>query len=317
MSEQEMLVIDTTARTEYPPDGLAYLEDLPVRIEPARAVEEDEVIEAAQGATAILVTAAHVTRRVMEALQPELRAVVRYGVGLDRIDLDAARELGVDVRNVTDFCTDEVADHALGLLLAIARDIVNRSLNVRRGRWGGSDRKVHRLAGGIAGVVGLGSIGQAVARRVAALGMAVIAHDPYADRRQAQTMGVRLVEMDELLGEADAVLLTCPLNEQTRGLIDAEALALMKPSALLVNTSRGGIIDEEALVEALREGEIAAAGLDVLSEEPPPENHPLLKMKNAVITPHVGWYSEEARHEVFAGGLRELADALEGVHRKG
>jgi D-3-phosphoglycerate dehydrogenase len=252
----------------------------------------------------------------MEALQPDLRAVVRYGVGLDRIDLDAARELGVDVRNVPDFCTNEVADHALALLLAIARDIVPQATRVAEGEWRGSDRKLHRLSGSVAGVVGLGEIGQAVARRVAALGMAVIAHDPYADARAAQTMGVRLVGLEELLGESDAVLLTCPLTEETRGMIDADALALMKPTALLVNTARGEIIDEEALAEALQDGSIAAAGLDVLSEEPPAEGHPLPGLPNTVITPHTAWYSEEARHEVYTGGLRELADALRGGRRE-
>jgi D-3-phosphoglycerate dehydrogenase len=184
MSEREMLVIDTTGRRDYPRAGLEHLADLPVHIEPAKAVEEDEVIEAARGATAIMVTAAHVTRRVMEALRPDLRAVVRYGVGLDRIDLDAARELGVDVRNVTDFCTDEVADHALALLLAVARDIVARAYGVRDDEWKSPDRKLYRLSGGMGGIVGLGEIGQAVAKRLQAFGLALMAHDPYADARR-------------------------------------------------------------------------------------------------------------------------------------
>ncbi|MGM0493915.1 MAG: C-terminal binding protein [Armatimonadota bacterium] len=316
MSEREMLVIDTTGRKQYPPEALAHLKGLPVRIEPAKATEEDEVIEAARGATAILVTAAHVTRRVMEALQPDLRVVARYGVGLDRIDLDAARELGVEVRNVPDFCTNEVADHALALLLAVARDIVPQALRVADGQWRGSERALHRLAGGVAGVLGLGDIGTAVARRVAAFGMAVMAHDPYADRQHAQSLGVRLVELETLLGEADAVLLTCPLTDETQGMIDAEALALMKPSALLVNTSRGGLIDEDALAEALREGGIAAAGLDVLEQEPPPDDHALLPLDNVVITPHSAWASEEARHEVYVGGLRELAEGLRNLRRQ-
>ncbi|MGI5817720.1 MAG: C-terminal binding protein [Armatimonadota bacterium] len=310
MSPREMLVIDTTGRTEYPVEALAHLEGLPVRIEPAKAVEEDAVIAAAEGATAILVTGAWVTRRVMEALQPDLRAVVRYGVGLDRIDLDAARELGVEVRNVRDFCTNEVADHALALLLAVARDIVNPALDVREGHWRGGGRTLHRLSGGVAGIVGLGEIGQAVARRVAALGMALLAHDPYADTRRAKALGARLVGMEELLGESDAVLLTCPLTDETRGIIDADALALMKPTAIIVNTSRGGLIDEPALAEALNEGRLAGAGLDVLEPEPPPKDHPLRELDSAVITPHTAWASEEARREVIVGGLRELAEAL-------
>lgn len=313
MSERELLIVDTTGRSEYPPEALAHLSDLDVRLEPRKGTSEDELIECCADADAIMVTAAYVTRQVLEALTPKLRAVVRYGVGLDRIDLDAARELGVQVRNVRDFCTTEVADHAVALMLAVARDIVPAALNVREGGWKRSGRTLQRIAGGVAGIVGLGDIGQAVARRLAGFGLALIAHDPYVDQRRAEALGVRLVEMNELVGEADMVLLTCPLTEETRGIIDREALAMMKPHAIVVNTSRGGLIDEEALAEALREGRIAGAGLDVLEQEPAPEDHPLRTLENAVVTPHIAYASEQASYDLVIGAMRELGEVLRGI----
>ena len=310
MSERDFLVVDTTARKQYPAEALAQLGDLNVRFEPRRATSDDEVIEVAQDADAILVTAAYVTRRALEALQPKLRAVVRYGIGLDRIDLDAARELGVQIRNVPDFCIVEVADHAIALMLAVARDIVPRAVDTQEGRWRGTQRKLHRIAGRTAGIVGIGGIGGEVAKRLAGFGLTLIAHDPYADAQRAEALGVRLVEIDELLSRADFVMLTCPLTDETEGMIDREALAMMKPDAIIVNTSRGELIDEEALAQALAEGRIGGAGLDVLAQEPAPDDHPLLSLENVVITPHVAWYSEEARQDLVFGAMRELGEVL-------
>ena len=310
MSERDFLVVDTTARKQYPAEALAQLGDLNVRFEPRRATSDDEVIEVAQDADAILVTAAYVTRRALEALQPKLRAVVRYGIGLDRIDLDAARELGVQIRNVPDFCIVEVADHAIALMLAVARDIVPRAVDTQEGRWRGTQRKLYRIAGRTAGIVGIGGIGGEVAKRLAGFGLTLIAHDPYADAQRAEALGVRLVEIDELLSRADFVMLTCPLTDETEGMIDREALAMMKPDAIIVNTSRGELIDEEALAQALAEGRIGGAGLDVLAQEPAPDDHPLLSLENVVITPHVAWYSEEARQDLVFGAMRELGEVL-------
>lgn len=311
MSAREMLVIDTTGRASYPPEALAEIEGLPVRIEPARAIEEDDVIEAARGATAILVTAAYVTRRVMKALQPELRAVVRYGVGLDRIDLEAARELGVDVRNVREFCTNEVADQTLALVMALSRCVVQHVLATREGRWGRvGEGPLVRLSGKRAGVIGFGAIGQAVARRLQGVGMEVVAQDPFAIEEAARELGVTLVALEELLRTSHVVCVNCPLTEETRGLIGEAEFALMQPGALIVNTARGGIIDEEALAAALREARIAGAGLDVLEQEPPPSDHPLLAMENVLITPHMAASTQEAMAELVVGVFRQLGDAL-------
>ncbi len=312
MSARELLVVDTTGRSNYTPEALAHLEGLPVRFVSARAVEEDAVIEAGRGATALLVTAAYVTRRVMEALRPDLRAVVRYGVGLDRIDLDAARELGIDVRNVRDFCTDEVADQTLALVMALSRRLVRYALETRAGAWRGhaGEGPLLRLSGKRAGVIGFGAIGQAVARRLQAIGMQVVAHDPFVDEVTARGLGVTPAPLEELLAGAHVVCVNCPLTDATRGLIGAEQFALMSPDTLIVNTARGGIIDEDALVAALREGRIAGAGLDVLEQEPPPADHPLLAMDNVIVTPHMAASSVEAMAELVVGVFRELGEAL-------
>ncbi len=314
MSAAELLVIDTTGRAQYPPEALAHLEGLRVRIEPRRATEEDEVMEAGRGAAAILVTGAYVTRRVLEALRPELRAVVRYGVGLDRIDLDAARELGVKVRNVRSFCTNEVADHTLALVLALSRRIVRQAIDSRAGHWRRvGEGPLLRLSGRRAGIIGLGEIGRAVAHRLQALGMEVAAHDPFVAEDTARELGVALLPLDELLATAHVVCVNCPLTDATRGLIGAAELAAMGSDSIIVNTARGGIIDESALVAALQGGEIAGAGLDVLAQEPPPPDHPLLAMDNVIVTAHMAASSQEAMHELVIGVFRALGEVLRGV----
>ena len=306
-----MPATDTTGRASYPPEALAEIEGLPVRIEPARAIEEDDVIEAARGATAILVTAAYVTRRVMKALQPELRAVVRDGVGLDRIDLEAARELGVDVRNVREFCTNEVADQTLALVMALSRRVVQHVLATREGRWGRvGEGPLVRLSGKRAGVIGFGAIGQAVARRLQGVGSEMVAQDPFVSDEAARELGVTMVTLEELLRTSHVVCVNCPLTEETRGLIGEAEFALMQPGALIVNTARGGIIEEEALAAALREGRIAGAGLGVLEQEPPPADHPLLEMEHVLITPHMAASTQEAMAELVVGVFRQLGDAL-------
>jgi len=310
---RRFLVADTTGRADYPEEALAHLEDLDVRIEPLRWETEEELIAGCSEADLILVTAAHITRGVLLAL-PKLRGVVRYGVGLDRIDLAAAEDLGVAVSNVRGFCTSEMADHALALILACARGIVNDAIDVRSGGYGHApSHRVLRLAGGTAGIIGLGAIGQALARRLQAIEMNVIAHDPYADKTQARALDTRLVGLDELLHEADVVSINCALTEETYGLIGVDELAAMKPTAILINTARGGIIDEAALATALATGEIMAAGLDVLEEEPPPSDHPLRTSPHCVITSHTGWYSEQSERDLVAGAFEHVARILRNL----
>ncbi|MCD6362337.1 MAG: C-terminal binding protein [Armatimonadetes bacterium] len=310
---KSFLVVDTTGKADHSEEALAHLGGLDVRIEPLRWETEQELIAGCRDADLILVTGAYITREVLQAL-PKLRAVVRYGVGLDRIDLAAAEELGVVVANTRGFCTSEMADHALGLILACARGIVNDAVGVRAGGYG-RDRssRVLRLAGGTAGIIGFGAVGQALARRLQAMEMTVIACDPYADAAQARAMDVRLVELGELLREADVVSVHCSLTDETRGLIGAGELAMMKDTAIIVNTARGGIIDETALAGALDAGEIMAAGLDVLEQEPPPPDHPLRADPRCIITSHNAWYSEQAAREVYVKAFEQVGRILRGL----
>lgn len=226
---------------------------------------------------------------------PTCRVVGRYGVGLDTIDLAAAAALDIRVVNVPDYCTDEVADHALGLILALTRGIVPLDRGVQRGTWD------FRLAGRVRrptsqrlGVIGLGRIGSAIGHRARALSFEVVGTDP----RGSGPSGVPVVDLDTLLATSDVVTIHAPLDASTYHLIDGRAFGLMKSTAILVNTSRGGLVDQDALVEALRSGSIAGAGLDVLEREPIPADHPLIGLPNVVLTPHAAFYSEESLAEM-------------------
>ena len=237
---------------------------------------------------------------------PALRAVVTATVGFDHIDLDAAEARGVAVASVPDYCTEEVADHALTLLLVLVRGVVALDRDVRRGGWNPrAAGPLRTLAELRVGIVGLGRIGGAVATRLLALGAEVWANDLVPVARD----GVRFVELDELLAECDAVTLHVPLARETRGLIGRAELASMKRGALLVNTSRGAVVDVGAVLQELRAGRLGGAALDVLPQEPPPVA-PIAP--NLVLTPHAAYYSEAAERRAFelaVGRLRELLGA--------
>ncbi len=273
---------------------------------------EDELIASVRDADVILVAAAQITRRVLERTQ-RCRAVVRYGIGVDNVDLEAATENGIVVAHVLDFCAQEVSNHAIALLLALARRLLPLHRDASAGRW----RRDHawRLApvhGQTLGIVGFGNIGRAVARKALALDMRVLAYDPYADPKLAEELGVRPAPLDELLAESDYVSLHSPLTPETRHLIGASELKAMKPTAVLINTARGPVVDEAALAEALAGGKIAAAGLDVFEEEPLAADNPLCHLENVLLTPHVASVSPEAIRLVCEEVGRAAGDVLRG-----
>ena len=267
----------------------------------------DEVIAAGSGSVGLLTQYAPVNEAAMAAL-PGLRVIGRYGVGLDNIELPAAARRGIPVLNVPDYCTAEVADHALGLILALTRGVVFLDRGVRTGTWdfrlGGELRRATTVQ---IGIVGFGRIGQALARRAGALGYRVVATDP----RRPAADAVPLVELDELLSTSDVVSIHAWLDETTRHLLDARAFALMKPGAFLVNTARGGLVDQAALVEALRSGHLGAAALDVLEREPIPAGDPLLALPNVIITPHTAFYSRESLVEMKRMVAERMVAVLE------
>ena len=244
------------------------------------------------------------SREVMEAC-PRLKVVSRMGVGVDSIDLDVATELGILACNVPGVNTTEVADHAMALLLALTRclpDVVNA---LRRGAWadepgstGKFQRGVRRIAGHVMGIVGFGNIGRAFALRVRGFGPAsVIAYDPYVLQSTADLYGVRMVSLDEFLTTADFITIHCTATQETRHLIDAAALKKMKSTAILVNTARGPVVDSAALAVALAQGDIEAAALDVTEREPIASDDPLLKLPNAIVTPHIAGFSPKFLEE--------------------
>jgi D-3-phosphoglycerate dehydrogenase len=267
----------------------------------------EDVIEAGTGVDAMLVQYAPITAAVFEAL-PQLGLVSRYGVGVDVVDTDAAQRHGVWVCNVPDYGTTEVALHAVAMLLALLRNLAGHDREVRTGHWdyhlGGELRRPSSLT---LGVVGLGRIGRMTAERAAPWFSAVVGYDPYLPDL-AWPKGFERVGILDLFARSSAVTLHLPLTEDTRGLVGIELLGSMPPGSYLVNTSRGGLVDLDALLDALDSGQLAGAALDVLPQEPPPDDHPLLTHPRALITPHVAWYSAEAEVELRRKAAQNIVD---------
>ncbi|MDO7786042.1 C-terminal binding protein [Desulforamulus aquiferis] len=277
---------------------------------------EEDIIEKCKDAVGLINQYAPISRKVMEAL-PNLKVVARYGVGVNTIDLPAATDLGIIAANVPDYCMDEVSDHAMALILACARKVVLMNNEVKKGNW---DYKVsiplYRVRGKNLGLLSFGRIAQALAKKALAFGMNLLVFDPYVPESVAKEYGAKLVSLEELLKEADFISVHSPLTPETEHMISTKEFAMMKKSAFIINTGRGPVIDEEALKQALGEGLIAGAGLDVLEIEPPAAENPLLKMDNVVINPHVAWYSVEAEAELRTKTARNVAEVLQGYFPK-
>jgi D-3-phosphoglycerate dehydrogenase len=272
----------------------------------------EEIIALAKDVDAILTCWKQVPPAALD-VATRCRIVSRYGIGLDNIPVTRATELGIVVTNVPDFCLDEVAEHTLALLMACGRRIVPLTDATRQGIWSQTiARGMSRLRGQVLGLVGYGNIAQAVAERARAFGLQVMAYTPRLAADALAPWGRATNDLAELLAAADYVSLHLPLTPITRGLIDAEALATMKRSAYLINTSRGAIIDEAALLAALESGQIAGAALDVMSSEPPSPDHPLLTHRRVLATPHVAFYSEAAIVDLATKAARHVAQALRG-----
>jgi len=274
---------------------------------------EDEMIARTRDADALVTSSSPVTRGVMGALEG-LKVVARTGVGYDVIDVRAATELGVVVVNIPDIWVREVANHALALLLAWNRKIITLDRQVHAGVWsaGVPGERTGALHGETVGIVGLGNIGSAFARRVAAFETTVIAHDPYVDDARFAALGVERVSLEALAERADYVSVHTLLNEETRHLIGEAFFRRMKPTAILINTSRGPVVDEAALAKALAEKRLAGAALDVWEQEPIAADNPLLRMDNVIATPHAAYFSTAAVAQVPRRCGEELARALTG-----
>ena len=287
----------------------------------AKVTDEEERLRLAREAVVLIAGWIRLPREVLSQMDQAV-GVIRTGIGLDTVDLEAATELGLCVAHVPDFCLEEVAEHTLALLFAAARKVATADRLVRRGewhRWSAYELlPIHRLGGQTLGLIGLGNIGRRVAVKAGALGMNVIAHDPFVAPETAASLkmqgeaNVRLVELDELLHTADIVSLHLPLLAATRNLVNSDFLKQMKPGALLINTSRGPLVDEAALLEALKEGRLGGAGLDVLQKEPQQGPHPFFDLENVVLTCHYASCSLESYADMGRKITRQVCQMLAG-----
>ncbi|MFN8440971.1 MAG: C-terminal binding protein [Caldilineaceae bacterium] len=290
----------------------AILAPLGARVLLAKRGDEAELLALAPEADAILTCWKQIAPAVLDAA-PRCRIVSRYGVGLDNIPVVHATALGMVVTNVPDFCHEEVSDHALALILACARQIVTFARRTQRGEWNRQTTvPLPRLRGQTLGIVGYGNIARTLIPKAQGLGLRILVY------RRSKTMedalpGVTFVaDLAALLQASDYVSIHVPLTEETHGLLNADTLRQMKPSAFLVNTSRGAVVNESDLEAALRHGWIAGAALDVLSQEPPPPDHPLLQFENVIITPHAAFYSDAAIAELQQKAALHVAQMLRG-----
>jgi D-3-phosphoglycerate dehydrogenase len=275
----------------------------------AQVQEEKDLIRVCKDADGLLNQYALLTRRVLENL-PNCKVVSRYGVGVDSVDLKAATDLGIIIANVPDYCMDEVANQTIAMMLALVRKVAFFDQKVKSGQWDfRQGRPMHRLKGKTMGLIGSGRIGLEVAKRIAAFSVKVISFDPYIKKAPE---GIELKDFDTVLKESDFISIHCPLNDSTRHLIGEREFKKMERKPLLINTSRGPIVDEKALIQALKEGIISGAGLDVLEKEPPDSQSPLLKMENVILSPHISFYSVESISELKRRTAKNVVDVLSG-----
>ena len=275
----------------------------------AQIRKEEDLIRVCKEADGLINQYAILNRNVLDHLT-KCKVVARYGVGVDSIDLKAATDLGIIVANVPDYCIDEVASHAVAMLLTLIRKTVFFDRKVKSSQWDfRQGPPIHRIQGKTLGLIGCGKIGFEVAKRMSAFGVKVITFDPYLEK---VSEGIELEDFDTVLKESDFISIHCPLNDSTRHLIGDEALKKMEKKPMIINTSRGPIVDERALIQALEQGLISGAGLDVLEKEPPDDQNSLLKMENVILSPHVGFYSEESISELKRRTAKNVADVLRG-----
>ena len=301
ITDHEMIDLDCERRV---------LEKIDAQLIDSQCKTEQDVIENAQGVDGLLVDYAPIGEDVFKAL-PRLKVVARYGVGYDKVDVQAANRYGVCVVNVQNYCTEEVSDHALTLLLASSRKIVLFDHWVKKRNWDYNFSKpIYRIKNKNMGIIGFGNIPRRLVEKLQPFKMNILVYDPFVHPDVEKELGVTLTDLNKLLIESDYISIHTPLNDNTHHLIGEKELSLMKDSVYIVNTSRGGVIYEKALIDALRNKKIAGAALDVFAIEPINKDNPLLSMENVILTPHVGWYSEESQRELQTKAAQGVADVL-------
>jgi D-3-phosphoglycerate dehydrogenase len=292
--------------------AIAALKRVDPELRMAKSASAEDILAVARDADAVLVTYAKLPGELLKELE-RCKVIGRFGLGVDNIDIPAAAQLGITVTYVPDYCLREVSDHAMALLLALARKITFSNQLVQSGRWEVPPVvPLRRLEGQVLGLVGFGNIPRALAPRATAFGLKVITHDPYVSEDVVKALGVESTSFEDLLGRSDFVSVHAPLLPATRGLMNAAAFARMKKGAFLVNTARGPLVDETALVEALDSGHLGGAALDVVAVEPLAKDSPLLGRDNVILTPHTAFYSVEALEELQTKCASDVARVLSG-----
>ena len=288
-------------------------------VEPVVAPDtsEDTLAGLAVDADIIMFCFAQVTGNVLRTAE-KCKVASRYGIGVDNIDIPTATELGIVVTNVPDYCMDEVTDHAIGMILALNRRLLPHDSEVKSGGWASVvlDQPMHRTRGATLGILGFGRIGRSIAEKAAGFGMNMVAYDPLIEPGQSIPMqsgdSVEIVSFEDVLKRSHFITVHTPLTPETEGMIGAEQLAMMMPGGIIVNCARGGIIQEQALADALNNGHLAGAGLDVIEPAPPPDDHPLLSARNIIITPHTAFFSQASTVELERRTAQEALRVLNG-----
>ncbi len=279
-------------------------------------ITEEDMIEKCRDAHGILLDMAPMSERVVESLE-KCRIVSRYGVGYDNVDIEACTSRRIYVSNVPDYCEEDVSDLALAHLFACVRGIVTKDRQIREGKWNLGRENIFRIKGKTLALLGFGRIARCLFRKVSGLGLKeVLVYDPYLSKEVIEQTGARKVDFETALKKADYISLHMTLTSETKGIIDKKAFSLMKKTAIIINTSRGPLIDEKALIETLKNKRIAFAGLDTHNAEPLPHNSPLKKLDNCVLTDHTGFNTQEAIIELKTKAACNVKNVFEGKEPK-
>lgn len=326
MSSTTHILVSTSDRYnfEWESETLSRIPDFNFELRPGTPSTPEEMVELARDADALLVSSREpVSRSTIEQLK-RCKVVARYAVGLDHLDLEAAAEHGIVVTHYPMYCTNEVADHALSMILALNRRIVQFDRDLRAGAWVTHTHHMDKMLRGpipplremTVGIIGIGRIGADVAARLAPFKVRLLATDPYLDDETIRSRGAEPVSLETLLSESDIVTIHCPHTPETEHFIGADAFAKMKPTSYLVNTARGPIVELNAAIDALSNGRIAGAALDVVYPEPLPADSPLYAMQNVILTPHAAYYSERSVEIIRMETLMAAVDVLQGRRPK-
>ena len=290
------------------------IEDAGFELEDYQIKNDEQLISICQDADAIVTQYSDISKKLIEHLE-HCEMIIKYGIGVNNIDVEAADKKGIYVCNVPDYGVEEVSDHAVTMILSLGKKLPILTKALKNGEWGyDSIVPLKRISESTVGLVGFGRIPQLVAKKMKGFGCRILAYDPYTEPQAMEEAGVIRADLETILKESDYLSVHVPLTKDTKGMINHKSFQMMKPTAVIDNTARGGVVDESALISALKSGRIAGAGVDVYETEPVDSNNPLLYMDNVIATPHCAWYSETAIHTLQQKVAEEVVNVLKGNH---